>query len=71
MVWVLAIIRASLINEIYIIAHDLEPSDSLPVVLILSDFCKRVRHDCDHHVQEDDRDEEGCQAEEKVAQDEV
>ena len=61
------IVLLILVDQLDVIAHDLQLGDAGIVLCLLSGLRERVAHDGDQHVQEHDHDQEACQQEQDVA----
>ena len=54
-----------------IVFHDLKLGDSSITLALCGDFCVRVRHDCDEHIEEDNLNQEARPNEEDVAKNDL
>ena len=54
-----------------VVLHDLKLGDSSITLGLCRDFCVRVRHDCDEHIEEDNLNQEARPNEEYVAKNDL
>ena len=63
----LPLVQTIQVDQIHIVLHDLKFSGSSLAGSLCRDFCVRVPHDCNEHIEEDNLNQEGRPNEEDVA----